>query len=118
MGVRVSPGAGLRLHPMNQFDDPTDIRSQERAKEESEDRAKQAREHEADDIKWLMSNKRGRRIVFRALDRAGVWLSSFNTNALTMSFNEGRRNEGLRLLGQVTSLCPDRYNEMLKESKE
>lgn len=103
---------------MSQFDDPTDIRSQERSKEESDLREKLARELEADDIKWLMSNKRGRRIVFRALDRAGVFASSFNTNALTMSFNEGRRNEGLRLLVQVTTLSPDRYNDMLKESKE
>ena len=103
---------------MSSFDDPTDVRSQERSKEESDLRQKLATELEAEDIKWLISNKRGRRIVFRALDRAGVFTSSFNTNALTMSFNEGRRNEGLRLLVQVTTLCPDRYNEMLKESKE
>lgn len=103
---------------MNQFDDPTDIRSQERSKEESDLREKLARELEADDIKWMMSNKRGRRIVSRTLHRAGVFDSSFSSNALTMSFNEGRRNEGLRLLAQVTSICPDRYNEMLKESKE
>jgi hypothetical protein len=103
---------------MSSFDDPTDVRSQERSKEESDLRQKLATELEADDIKWLMSNKRGRRIVFRALDRAGVFTLSFNTNALTMSFNEGRRNEGLRLLVQITTLCPDRYNEMLKESKE
>jgi len=98
--------------------DPTDIKSQERTKAEADDRANLARDQEVEDIKWLMSNKRGRRIVFRALERAGIWRSSFNTNALAMSFSEGQRNEGLRLLSQVTMHCPDRYTEMLKESKE
>lgn len=98
--------------------DPTDIKSQERTKAEADDRTRLAQEQEVEDIKWLMSNKRGRRIVFRTLERAGIWRSSFNTNALAMSFSEGQRNEGLRLLSQVTMHCPDRYTEMLKESKE
>lgn len=98
--------------------DPIDIRSQERIKADADDRARQAMDLEIDDIKWLMSNKRGRRIVFRALERAGVWRLSFNTNALSMAFNEGMRNDGLRLMAQITAYCPDRYAEMLKESKE
>ena len=102
---------------MSNFD-PLDIRSQERAQAEADDRARLALQTEIDDLKWLMSNKRGRRFVARLLERAGVWRLSFNTNALTMAFNEGTRNEGLRLLAQITAHCPDRYTEMLKESKE
>ncbi len=98
--------------------DPTDIRSQERAQAEAEDRNRLATQIEIDDLKWLMSNKRGRRFVSRLLERAGVWRLSFNTNALTMAFAEGQRNEGLRLLAQITTHCPDRYTDMLKESKE
>jgi hypothetical protein len=98
--------------------DPLDIRSQERAQADADDRARLALQTEIDDLKWLMSNKRGRRFVARMLERAGVWRLSFNTNALTMAFNEGTRNEGLRLLAQITAHCPDRYTEMLKESKE
>ncbi len=100
------------------YSDPLDIRSQERALAEAEERAALASQIEVDDVKWLMSNKRGRRFVARLLERAGVWRLSFNTNALTMAFNEGTRNEGLRLLAQITAHCPDRYAEMLKESKE
>ena len=102
---------------MSNFD-PLDIRSQERAQAEADDRTRLALQTEIDDLKWLMSNKRGRRFVARLLERAGVWRLSFNTNALTMAFNEGTRNEGLRLLAQITAHCPDRYTEMLKESKE
>ena len=102
---------------LDQFD-PTDIRGQERARVDAGERVRIAKDQEVDDLKWLMSNKRGRRFVFRALERAGVWRISFDTNALSMAFNEGMRNEGLKLLQQITTSCPDRYAEMLKESKE
>jgi hypothetical protein len=98
--------------------DPTDTRALERAQSQADERNAQAGRVEADDLKWLMSNKRGRRIAFRLLERAGVWRSSFNTNALTMAFSEGTRNLGLMLLSQITAHCAERYDEMLKESKE
>jgi len=82
------------------------------------DRARSAEDREIGDLKWLMSNKRGRRFVFLLLERAGVWRLSFNTNALTMAFAEGTRNEGLRLLAQLSEHCLDRYSEMLKEQQE
>lgn len=81
-----------------------------------DNRAKVEADLEIADLKWLMSNKRGRRIVFRMLERAGVWRLSFNTNALTMAFAEGTRNEGLRLLAQITEHCLDRHSEMLLEN--
>ena len=102
---------------MSHFD-PTDIQAQERDAEVSADRNRKAADLEIDDLKWLMSNKRGRRFVFRVLERAGVWRISFNTNALSMAFNEGQRNEGLRLMANITAHCPDRYTEMLEESKK
>ena len=71
---------------------------------------------EIDDLKWVMSNARGRRFVAGLLDRAGVFRSSFSTNALQMAFSEGNRNEGLRLLDQLMCHAPDRYAEMLKEN--
>jgi len=98
--------------------DPTDIRSQERAKEESDLRKKVAKDTEESDFKWLMSSKRGRRIVWRLLDRAGVFRLSFNTNSMTMAFNEGGRNEGLRMLAQIHALCPELYTAMVKEQND
>lgn len=97
--------------------DPLDLEPTfaERAKEE---RAKLEARIEKEDIIWLMSGKRGRRIVRRQLDRAGVWRLSFNTNAMQMAFNEGMRNEGLALTAKLMSLCPAQYAEMLVENKE
>lgn len=70
---------------------------------------------ESDDMKWLMGNRRGRRIVWRLLSRAGVFRTSFSTNAMQMAFNEGNRNEGLRLITSLLQTCPERYAEMLQE---
>lgn len=96
---------------------PTDINSQEAAREEKRLRAEVAARTEVEDIKWLMSSKRGRRIVHRMLESAGVYRISFHTNALQMAFNEGNRNQGNALLAMVTTHCPDRYTELLNEAK-
>ena len=74
-----------------------------------------ARDTEAADLKWLMGSKRGRRVVWRLLDTAGVFRLSFNTNALQMAFNEGNRNYGNRTLAQLQAVCPDLYALMAKE---
>lgn len=97
--------------------DPTDLRGQDRAAAEAERRDRLTRETEEGDIKWLVSTKRGRRIVWRFLDQAGVFRLSFNTNAAQMAFNEGNRNSGNRLLALVNDVAPDAFTQMLKESK-
>ena len=96
--------------------DPLDLRSQERQKEEREVRDRIDRENEEADIKWLMSSKRGRRVMWRLLDQAGVFKLSFNTNAMTMAFAEGNRNYGLRALSLIHALCPELYPTMTKEN--
>ena len=98
--------------------DPTDIRSQERAESEQGQRNKLAKDTEESDLKWLMGSKRGRRIIWRQLEQAGVFRLSFNTNAMQMSFAEGNRNAGNRLLALVIDVCPDALTMMLNESKE
>jgi hypothetical protein len=76
------------------------------------------RETEESDFKWLMGRKQGRRIVWRQLERAGVFKLSFNTNAMQMAFAEGNRNEGLRVLDLIHRLTPELYPVMVKESNE
>ena len=92
--------------------------SEHRANAEIETRRKLARDNEDSDFKWLMSSKRGRRIVWRQLERAGVFRLSFNTNAMAMAFAEGSRNEGLRVLTQIHTLCPELYATMVKEAND
>jgi len=99
---------------MNNYD-PLDIKGQDKAKADKDALDRIVRESEESDVRWLMGNKRGRRILWRLLDQAGVFRSSFNTNALSMSFAEGNRNYGLRTLAMIHSLCPEHYATMIKE---
>lgn len=96
--------------------DPTDLRGLERASEQQKRAAKLRHDEECEDLKWLMSSKRGRRLVWRQMEHAGVFQSSFSTNAMQMAFNEGARNHGLLVLGLVHALCPDLYPTMVKEN--
>ena len=96
---------------------PLDLKGQQKTKDNKKSVERIDRQNEESDIKWLMSSKRGRRLVWRLLEQAGVFRSSFNTNAMAMSFAEGNRNYGLQLLNLVHTLCPELYPTMIKEQK-
>lgn len=97
--------------------DPLDIRGQEAAEAEASKRAAMRARDLADDIRWLMSNKRGRRIAWWLLEFAGVYRTSFTGNSQTF-FNEGMRNVGLALMKQIDTACPQHYVTMLDEAKK
>lgn len=101
---------------MNEID-PFDIDAQQAQRESAELKARLADQLAIDDFKWLMSNKRGRRFVWRLLERTGVFRTSFTGTSATY-FNEGQRNVGLMLIAQVNDCCPDAYAQMLQESKQ
>jgi len=102
---------------MNQYD-PMALDEQAKAADSKALKDRMAAESEASDIRWLMESAQGRRIVWRMLNRTGVFRSSFSSDALAMSFAEGNRNIGLQLLAQVHELCPDLYPEMVREANE
>lgn len=93
------------------------MNEQERAqqRERQANSRKRANDTERSDIKWLMKRKQGRRIMMRYLNAAGVFQTSFSDNALTMAFNEGNRNAGLRWLNVIHTHCPEQYTQMLQE---
>jgi hypothetical protein len=78
------------------------------------DANKLAGQVEANDIKWLMANKQGRRIVRRLLAESGVYRSSFTGNSETF-FREGKRALGLFLAAEVTTHAFPDYVLMLTE---
>lgn len=77
---------------------------------------KTAENAEKSDIKWLMSSKNGRRVAWRILEQTGVFRSSFSPTAMVMSFNEGNRNQGSRLLDSILQHCPEQFPPMMKEN--
>lgn len=98
-------------------DDPVDLGGAEEAQQKKDELEKLARDIEIGDFKWLMSHKQGRRFVWRLLERYGVFRSVFDTDALVMSFREGQRNDGLRILLDIHEHTPERYIELLNERK-
>ena len=92
--------------PLN-TDDPSPARN---------DAVRLARQVEANDWKWLMSSTQGRRIVWRLMDKAGVYRTSFTGNSETF-FKEGMRNMGLFIVAEIQAHSPDSYALMLTESK-
>lgn len=97
--------------------DPIDIRAQERAQSIRKEKQRLTSDQEAEDFKWLMSDKRGRRIVWGLLEKTGLYRSSFTGNSETF-FREGERNIGLKLMALIHDNCPERYNQMVMEQRE
>lgn len=89
-----------------------------KAELEAEERARKLlQRRDKEDVKWLMGNRTGRRIVWTLLENAGMYQSSFSTDTHLMSFQEGKRNYGLELTNRIHKHCPDEYNLMIKEHK-
>ena len=97
--------------------DPTDLRGQERHREDVEQARKVERDQEKADFAWLMSDKRGRRFIWRMLETTGVYRSSFTGNSETF-FREGARNVGLKLIADIHEFAPDAYPMMLEEQRK
>jgi hypothetical protein len=97
--------------------DPTDLRELQENQAEAIRKAQLAAEQDAADFKWLMESKRGRRLMWRLLDKAGCFRSSFDTSALRMAMLEGQRNYGLTWLNEIMAHAPDKFELMLTEQK-
>ena len=98
--------------------DPFDLEGQNAKQLEAATSAENARANELADVKWLMSCKRGRRIVWRHLEQTGVYRSTFSPTAMIMAFNECNRTAGNRALELVRRACPELYTQMMKENTD
>lgn len=77
--------------------------------------AKLKRQTQIDDIKWLMAHPSGRRFVSRLLEEAGTFRTSFHNSGSMMALNEGRKQLGYFLTGELLEIVPDGYLKLLKE---
>ena len=76
------------------------------------------RSDQDEDLRWLVNDKRGRRIMWRLLSEAGVYRQSYLGSTEEMVFREGQRSIGLLLLDDINRLAPERYHAMVKERKD
>lgn len=101
---------------MTKEHDPVDLVGQEAVAAEAKRLKKFDRAKEIEDFNYIMGDARGRRFMWRVLEMAGVYRSSFTGNSTTF-FNEGMRNIGLMLIGEIHAIAPDAYAQMLKENR-
>ena len=93
---------------------PQDLDAVERAETKLAERKKAQRDQDKADFKWLMGQVQGRRFIWRLLDLAGVFRSTFRLNN-EMEFLEGMRNMGVILMADIHEVCPEKYFVMVKE---
>ncbi|QCW21979.1 protease [Caulobacter phage Jess A] len=74
------------------------------------------------DLKWLMQQKRGRRVVWRLLEDAGVYRLSYAPDApnvpMATAFAEGQRNMGLMLTALLMEHCSEDYARMIQDKAD
>lgn len=71
-----------------------------------------------EDLRWVMSSPRGRRVMTWLLAFTGVKRSSFNNSGSVTAFNEGQRNVGIAIDAHLSEHCHDQYLTMLNEQRK
>lgn len=92
---------------------PWDI---DRSSQDADEASQRRLQLEQEDMREVMAEPSGRRVLRRVLDMAGVYRSSFTGDNRTF-FLEGQRNVGLMLIGQIQAAAPDRYVDMMIEDQ-
>lgn len=94
---------------------PTDLEAERHHQKDVARIARVERQQELAEVKSLMEEYAGRRFMWRLLDKAGVFRSSFTGNSETF-FKEGMRNIGLMYMGMINETCPELYHLMVTEA--
>ena len=76
------------------------------------------RREELNDIKLQMDTERGRKFIWRLLEMSRVFMPTFSPDPLQMAFNEGTRNQGLKLFADIMEVTPKKYMVAALEAKE
>lgn len=90
----------------------------EALEQEASKKQKLRRDNELNDLRLICKTEHGRRFVWRLLEQAGVWRSTYTGEALSAAFAEGKRNTGLMVFSDVMEACPDQYLVMANEASE
>ncbi len=91
----------------------------ERKVKRQENRIKQIRNQELEDIKEILSRKSGVRFFRRMIEDAYIFKTTYTGNSKGV-FLEGHKNFFLKYFDDVCASCPEKVQELLmrKKSKE
>lgn len=80
--------------------------------------ARSRAQQQQNDLETVLASGQGRRLIWRLLEYAGVFRSSFAADPSISAFNEGRRDTGLFLLGEIERVEPGALGAMMKENRD
>lgn len=69
-------------------------------------------------LRRVLSTRDGRAVIRWLIVETGLERGSFNTNALTMAFSEGRRSVGVALFDRIKRVDPESLKLMQDEADE
>ena len=76
-----------------------------------------AQQQAEDDMRWLMGDERGRRLMWQWLSEAGLYRTSYSPDSMAMAYREGERNRGLVMFAAVMQHTPEQFIRMLAEAQ-
>ena len=83
--------------------------------EKHNEKAKLIRFKELEDAKFIMSTAKGRRYIWRLLEKFNIFRQCFTGNSKTF-FNEGMREAGLFIYIDIMESCPELFIQAQKEN--
>lgn len=98
--------------------DSVDLYGAEDARELQKEVHEENRRQEADDFKWLMTDARGRRIVWRLLALTGVFRCPYAGEDSATNFQSGQQSIGQTILADVMEHTPEKFDTMITEKKK
>ncbi len=91
--------------------DPNHVAKRQKSKKTRDEHKKLA-------LQRFLSDPAGRMWMWDLLTLCGVAHLSFSSDALVMAFNEGRRQVGNQVIGEINKVGPEYYMRMAVENQE
>lgn len=79
--------------------------SDERQVRDAQSADERARQEQLDDLRAVLALPAGQRVLWRLMDKYGIWRTSWDPSA-KIHFNEGQRNAGLFLMKEIEEADP------------
>lgn len=86
-----------------------------RARKESEEEARRRAAEERLDLRWLLSDARGRRIAAHLLSRCHLLSGTFANDQRLTDRNEGRREFALSLFADFVGAAPEQALDLFRQ---
>jgi len=76
------------------------------------------RSEELADLKMILSTASGRRLLWRILDKGGLWKTVYHPTGSQMNINVGMQNAGLFMQSEIVEADEDAYFTMQREARQ